>query len=131
MRRIMMVVGLLAGLAAGACDAYQFEEGAPIDDGSNVVLGPDDPHLPGSCNNPVTCGGETPQGPLGDNPSYCSGCDCAASPASCRSCVVRCRRMELECNGSSGTTEAGCAALYGHSCEEKCAPAGTCVCPQH
>jgi len=129
MKRIMMVMGLLTGLMVGACDAIEFGETAPGSDESDVIRD-DDPHLPGSCTNPVACG-ETPnQNPLGENPAQCSGCDCAPSRTSCRSCVIHCRSDWYRCLGSTGTTREGCDLVYGASCEQNCAPQGTCACPQ-
>jgi len=127
MQKLVMVVGLVMGLVAGACDAYQFNEEAPLDDGADVIKD-GDPHLPGSCNT-IVC--DTPnQNPHGENPTYCQGCDCAASPSSCRSCVMHCRADWYRCLGRDDTTQEGCDLVYGASCEQHCGPEGTCVCPR-
>lgn len=124
MRRFVLVVGMLAGLVAGACDDVEFNEVAP-DDLSADAIRDDDPHLPGSCTNPVACGttiGVDPNGEGGGTPpAGCFGCDCKPTQAerdSCRRCSTRCGRQHLECLGSTDDTAACDEA--NRTCERGC-----------
>lgn len=124
-QKAALVLGLLGGLVAGACDATQLGEVAPGDEAD--LIKDNDPHLPGSCNNPVACG-ETPnQNPHGDNPAQCMDCDCMPSPQACHSCEGRCRDQYERCLWNDGPA---CAEVR-DSCLGGCAPRGTvCVCPR-
>lgn len=128
MKSIVMVVGLLAGLIVGACDVVQFNEGAPLDDGSDVIKD-NDPHLPGSCNS-FAC--DTPnEDPHGDNPSQCTGCDCKPVPSECRACQTRCGADYLRCLGR-GFSDEGCRSVFGPACDEACTGGViTCACRVH
>lgn len=123
----MMVVGLVAGLMAGACTALEVGEVAPGDSEADVIRD-DDPHLPGSCNG-IAC--DTPTTPRGDNPDQCSGCDCMPSPQECRSCQIHCRTDWYRCVGHGGSAE-NCDAVFGNACEEACHNGvNTCACRSH
>jgi hypothetical protein len=119
MKKMALILGMLAGLIAGACDT-QFNEAAPGDD--NAVR--DDDKLPGGCNNPVACGttGTDPNGAGGGTPpAGCYGCDCKTTQAArdaCHRCSTRCGRAHTECLFNSDNTAACDEA--NRDCERGC-----------
>jgi hypothetical protein len=133
MKRLMIVLGMVVGLAAGACETSFNDVGAP--GGDESVIRDDDPHLPGSCNNPVACGttGVDPNGQGGGSGTppveFCTGCVCAPNPASCSSCVSRCLHRREICLYNGGGANCG----TGGDCNTECdADNLVCACPtQH
>lgn len=142
MRRIAMVLGMVSVLVIGACEAADMpdvssqasaiEDPAPPE-GDNAIRD-DDPHLPGSCTNPVACGTTTGTDPMGQGGGsgtpqpvwYCTGCTCARNPITCESCVRRCIHSRDLCilNGGGG----GCGTAG--DCNTACDADGlVCVCP--
>lgn len=136
MRRLMLILGVLTGLAACEVEAPNeltagdLTSEAPAPGGDDSIR-EDDPHLPGSCTNPVACGttiGVDPNGQGGGSGSveYCSGCECSATPSSCRSAAQRCWNHHEICLINS---DGGCEDTL-DSCLTGCGARGvTCVCP--
>lgn len=135
MRHVLRVVLLLmmGGSFALGCDVQPYNDvGAP---GDESVIREDDPHLPGSCTNPVACGtttGVDPNGQGGGSGTpveYCTGCVCTPNPASCTSCVARCLHAREICLYNGGGSSCG----TGGDCNAACdAENLVCACPsQH
>lgn len=141
MRRIALALGMAAGLLLGACEAADMPdvssqgsaiEETPAPEGDDTIR-EDDPHLPGSCTNPVACGttgGVDPNGQGGGSGThpveYCVGCPCTANPITCESCNRRCltRRERCILNGGDDT----CGTYQ--DCAQECNSDNlVCVCP--
>lgn len=121
----MVVLGCVAEDPPTATSVSAVESAPAPDDSANDAIREDDPHLPGSCTNPVACGTTTGVDPNGQGggtpPAGCYGCDCKATAAArqaCHSCSTRCGATHTRCIGSSDNTEA-CDEIA-RNCERGC-----------
>jgi len=127
--RMTMLMGLLVGLVAGACEMEPMED--PVGSESSAVI--DNDKLPGGCNNPLLCRTTTPpqEDPgHGGSQQMCYGCICEHTAQECNHCDFQCGKDYLSCMGSfPGPDPTGCAEIR-DAFRRDCAGQGlTCACP--